>query len=148
VDGSFYGSRQQFAYQLLGVLVVTAYCLVATSLIFLLLRHTIGLRVSPQQEIRGLDSAMHMENDKYTHAAINAMRPGMLPQFNPEIADPASVSLVMSTHGPSDPDSGPRPAGAAAAASTSSQHTRITQLHNPARGDSLGPLSIHQTELH
>lgn len=44
---------------MLGVVVVGAYSAVATSLILLFLRVTVGLRVSIAEEARGLDVGLH-----------------------------------------------------------------------------------------
>lgn len=64
VNGSFYGNAPLFGWQVLAVVVVFAYSAAATSLILLVLRATVGLRVTEAQEKRGLDCALHMEMDK------------------------------------------------------------------------------------
>lgn len=62
--GLFYGGGfHQLGVQLLGVFSIAAYTVVVMSLVFLLLKKTIGLRVSKEEEIGGLDSYEHgLEN--------------------------------------------------------------------------------------
>lgn len=58
--GLFYGGGfKQLGIQLLGVFVIAAYTAVVMTLVFLVLKKTIGLRVSEEEEILGLDSTEH-----------------------------------------------------------------------------------------
>ena len=52
---------EQFITQLIGVIAVGLWCLVATWLITLLVKKTIGLRVTEDEEIEGLDTSIHGE---------------------------------------------------------------------------------------
>jgi|TARA_B100001059_G_C17787273_1_gene557903 ammonium transporter, Amt family len=52
---------EQFITQLIGVIAVGLWCLVATWLITLLVKKTIGLRVTEDEEIEGLDTSVHGE---------------------------------------------------------------------------------------
>jgi Amt family ammonium transporter len=59
-DGLFYGGGfGQLGVQALGAIAVTAFVLVSMGLIFLLIDKTIGLRVSTEEEHRGLDIGEH-----------------------------------------------------------------------------------------
>ena len=55
------GGPGQLGRQALGVLAATAWAFTATYLIARLLDRTIGLRVSAEQEVEGLDSSQHAE---------------------------------------------------------------------------------------
>jgi len=52
---------QQFITQLIGVIAVGAWCLVVTWIIAMIVKQTIGLRVTDDQEIEGLDTSLHGE---------------------------------------------------------------------------------------
>jgi Amt family ammonium transporter len=59
-QGLFYGGGpDQLVSQAIGVVSVAAYVLVATGVLFAALKYTIGLRVSPQEEMEGLDVHEH-----------------------------------------------------------------------------------------
>ncbi len=60
LSGLFYtGSFRQLGLQMLGFAAVAAYAAVMMILCFLLIKKTNGLRVSPEEEIRGLDVTEH-----------------------------------------------------------------------------------------
>ena len=59
-NGVFYcGGFHQLGVQVLGVVCIAAYTAVAMTIVFTILKHTIGLRVSAEEEIMGLDIAEH-----------------------------------------------------------------------------------------
>ena len=59
-SGLFYGGGvNQLIVQFLGVLIVAAWVLVTTGVLFAVLKATLGLRVSEQEEIEGLDVHEH-----------------------------------------------------------------------------------------
>ena len=62
--GLFYGGGvSQLGVQLIGVIAVGAWTAVTISIVFYVIKATIGLRVSPEEEIAGLDSTEHgLEN--------------------------------------------------------------------------------------
>lgn len=60
-DGLFFGNPAQFVTQLITVLVTLIFPFVMTSLILILLKSTIGLRVSEEEEMKGLDISLHNE---------------------------------------------------------------------------------------
>jgi Amt family ammonium transporter len=49
----------QFFDQLIGIGVIAVFCLSSSFLIFFTIKKTIGLRVSPKEEIQGLDNHEH-----------------------------------------------------------------------------------------
>ena len=51
----------QFITQLIGVIAVGVWCFVITWIITLIIKNTIGLRVSDDQETEGLDTSVHGE---------------------------------------------------------------------------------------
>lgn len=58
--GLFYGGGAHFlGIQVLGVLAVAAYIAVVITIVFLAIKHTIGLRVKPEEELAGLDVSEH-----------------------------------------------------------------------------------------
>ncbi|OQS04338.1 Ammonium Transporter (Amt) Family [Thraustotheca clavata] len=69
VGGAFYGHGMQFLYQLAAQCVSAAYSFFATTVILLLLKATIGLRVSEEKEINGIDNLYH-GGQAYGHGHI------------------------------------------------------------------------------
>ena len=59
--GLFYGNPKQFTIQLIAVLVTVAYTAIVTYIIFMIIKVTIGLRVTPEEESTGLDETEHGE---------------------------------------------------------------------------------------
>ena len=45
--------------QLVGIGMVAAYVVVVSSIVWLVLKYTVGLRVSPEEELEGLDEGEH-----------------------------------------------------------------------------------------
>ncbi len=65
-QGLFYGGGIHFfGIQLLGVLSVIAWVAVTMTIVFLIIKHTIGLRVSKEEEIHGLDIEEHGITSSY-----------------------------------------------------------------------------------
>jgi Amt family ammonium transporter len=59
-QGLFYGGgSKQLVSQVIGVVAIAAFVAVTAGLLFLLIKATIGLRVSPEEEIAGLDVLEH-----------------------------------------------------------------------------------------
>jgi Amt family ammonium transporter len=58
-DGAFYGNWTQLLHQVISQLVSVAYTVVVTFLILLVLKYTIGIRVSEEKEIAGVDVSYH-----------------------------------------------------------------------------------------
>jgi len=61
VDGLFAGNPAQLVTQLIGALVVSLYAFVVSWVIFKAINVTIGLRLSSEAEVAGLDSTEHSE---------------------------------------------------------------------------------------
>jgi Amt family ammonium transporter len=60
VNGLFYGGgADQLVSQLIGVVAVFGFVIVTTGILFQVLKHTVGLRVSAEEEIEGLDATEH-----------------------------------------------------------------------------------------
>jgi Amt family ammonium transporter len=55
----FGGGTDQLVSQLIGIVAIIAWTAVTTGILFLVLKHTIGLRVSEQEELEGLDVHEH-----------------------------------------------------------------------------------------
>jgi Amt family ammonium transporter len=60
-DGLFYGNPEQLWIQLVGAVVVIAFSLVVSTILFKLTDKLVGLRVSEEEEIQGLDITQHSE---------------------------------------------------------------------------------------
>jgi Amt family ammonium transporter len=60
-DGLLYGNPSQFITQLIAVVVVAAYSAVITWVLLKVIDAVIGIRVSPEEEQRGLDTTQHGE---------------------------------------------------------------------------------------
>ena len=72
VNGLFFGGGLSlFAVELLGVIAVGAFVFATSSLVWILLKETIGIRVSLEEEIQGLDIGEH-GNSAYPDFAIVA----------------------------------------------------------------------------
>ena len=67
VDGGlFYGGGAHFLLvQILGVVAVAAWVAVTMTIVFWVIKHTVGLRVSEEEEIRGLDIMEHGLTSSY-----------------------------------------------------------------------------------
>ena len=60
LEGLFYtGSFELLAIQILGILAILAWTVVTMTLTFFIIKKTVGLRVSKEEEIKGLDSTEH-----------------------------------------------------------------------------------------
>ena len=58
-DGAFHGSGRQFGLQIYGIVVSAGWSIVGTALVMFLVDKLVGLRVSEQSELVGLDRAEH-----------------------------------------------------------------------------------------
>ena len=87
--GLFYGGGFGFlGVQMLGVLAVCAWVGVAITLVFFLLKKTIGLRVSREEEIDGLDIHEHGLASAYAGFAISdANSAAMVPNENTDLGE-------------------------------------------------------------
>ena len=84
--GLFYGGGLHFlGVEVLGVVTVAAYVAVIITIVFVIIKHTIGLRAEPAEEIAGLDLSEHGLLTSYAGFA-------MLPDTTLEDAAPVIVS--------------------------------------------------------
>jgi Amt family ammonium transporter len=60
-DGLFYGNPGQFLIQVIAVVVTMVFSFVASYILFKILDATMGLRVTPEDEVAGLDITEHQE---------------------------------------------------------------------------------------
>ena len=61
VKGLIYGSTSQLMPQIVGIIAVGIYTIVVTFIIFKIVDALMGIRVSPEEEIQGLDESVHGE---------------------------------------------------------------------------------------
>ena len=61
VTGLIYGDALQLVAQLVSAGALLAWTLIASAIIFIALKHTIGLRISEQDEIVGVDEVEHTQ---------------------------------------------------------------------------------------
>lgn len=76
-DGGLFttGQAGRFLVQLIGTLSIVAFVAICSLVLFLILKHTIGLRVTPAEEIGGLDLPEHGLSSGYAD---------FMPQYTPE----------------------------------------------------------------
>jgi Amt family ammonium transporter len=60
-DGLFFGNAAQFGIQAVSVVATIAFCFIMTFIILKVLDAVIGLRVSEEDEVKGLDLSLHSE---------------------------------------------------------------------------------------
>lgn len=95
VDGLFFGGGfGPLGIQLLGVVVIGAFSFLSSGLVWLVLKKTIGIRVSPEEEVQGLDIGEH-GNVAYPDFALAAetVESGFSPA--PISAAPASQAVPV-----------------------------------------------------
>lgn len=74
INGLFYGGGfSQLGIQLIGIVSILAWTAVTMFIVFKVIDKTVGLRVSPEEEIEGLDSKEHGLTSAYSGFAINDM---------------------------------------------------------------------------
>jgi Amt family ammonium transporter len=61
VDGLFFGNASQVGKQLLGVVVVAGYAFVISWILFKVIHSTLGMRLTDEAEVGGMDYAEHSE---------------------------------------------------------------------------------------
>ncbi len=61
VDGAFFGAAEQFLRQVISIVIAVVFSFVATYIIAIIIDRTMGLRVSEDEERRGLDITLHEE---------------------------------------------------------------------------------------
>ena len=100
IDGLFYGGGfKQLGLQLLGFATVAAWTVVTITIAFLIIKATIGLRVSEEEEIVGLDSTEHGLASAYSGFSIMDVSGTMTMSVNENtslgVSDYAQASETM-----------------------------------------------------
>jgi Amt family ammonium transporter len=86
-QGLFYGGgSSQLVSQLIGVGAVAVFVAVTSGLLFLVIKHTIGLRVSEEEELQGLDVLEHGTSGYGNDVAVPYTPESVLPRRTPESA--------------------------------------------------------------
>ncbi|MGN0819112.1 MAG: ammonium transporter [Christensenellaceae bacterium] len=94
LNGLLYtGDFRQFGVQLLGVVSVVAYTVIAMTVTFMLIKKFHGLRVTAEEEIKGLDSTEHGLPSAYADFASVAVTYGGIAQELP-VAESAVKNVV------------------------------------------------------
>ena len=71
-EGLFYGGGlEQLGLQLMGMIITILWTVVTITIVFFILKKTVGLRVSAEEEIIGLDKLEHGLDSSYAGFAIN-----------------------------------------------------------------------------
>jgi Amt family ammonium transporter len=81
--GAFYGHPEQFLHQFVSQCVAAGYSMVVTAIILLVLKYTVGLRVSEEKEINGMDISYH-GGVAYEHSAHGPSSPNFKAANPPE----------------------------------------------------------------
>ena len=136
VDGGvFYGGGFQFfGVQCLGVAATAVWTAVTITIVFQVLKHTVGLRVSPEEEVKGLDITEHglpsayggfafVYDDTPDGAAVPDAAPGAAPV---PVQEAVPVEVVSAA-----------PAGTAPVSSGGVKMTRVDILCKMERFDAL-----------
>jgi Amt family ammonium transporter len=90
--GLFYGGGlKMLGIQTLGVISVLAWVIITMSIVFLILKHTIGLRASASEEIEGLDATEHGLVSAYADFTI--ISPSDMINMNNEIISVGSETM-------------------------------------------------------
>lgn len=97
VDGGvFYGGGWGLvSVQVLGVVSVAAWVAIAMIIVFQIIKHTVGLRVSVEDEIRGLDSSEHGLASSYSDFALTTSIPGGYAEFVPEVTGSTHIDEAV-----------------------------------------------------
>ena len=94
-NGLFYtGKISFFATQLLGSVVVALVALTVMSLVFLLINATIGLRVSRQEEVEGLDTGEHRFSGAYGDSLVRDMN-DLITEESYEVQELTDKDIVL-----------------------------------------------------
>ena len=94
VDGSalpglFYGGGLKLlGIQALGIVTIVAYVLVAMTIVFQIIKHTIGLRASAEDEILGMDLAEHGLSSAYADFMATT------PAYNGEVSEQVDLTGI------------------------------------------------------
>ncbi len=132
-NGLFYGGGfRQLGVQALGVVTICAYTAVMMTIAFAIIKKTVGLRCSTEEEIRGLDVTEHGLPSAYADFTINDNLLGLPADERSETGDIPEEAAIPVTHVDQ-----PAPAGADLAPASYGKYTKITIVANAGRFDAL-----------
>jgi len=97
--GAFYGNGEQLGIQLLGILITAGWSAVITAIILVILKYTIGIRVSDEDEDAGLDISEHGEALYETQGAMMQVDKGAQPVLQQSL-QPPPPSFMVPAQGP------------------------------------------------
>jgi|UniRef100_K3WDU0 Amt family ammonium transporter len=101
--GAFYGNAEQLLHQFVSQCVAAGYSCVVTFLILMALKYTIGIRVSEEKEVNGVDISYH-GGAAYTNASTHGPASPILKAANPPQTD-FSALMTPATNDSSEPKS-------------------------------------------
>lgn len=101
VGGAFYGNPEQLWHQFVSQCVAAAYSSVVTFIILMALKYTIGIRVSEEKEVNGVDISYH-GGAAYTNQSAHGPSSPVLKAANPPQTD-FSALMTPSTVDTSEP---------------------------------------------
>lgn len=101
VGGAFYGNAEQLWHQFVSQCVAAAYSSVVTFIILMALKYTIGIRVSEEKEVNGVDISYH-GGAAYTNQSAHGPSSPVLKAANPPQTD-FSALMTPATVDTSEP---------------------------------------------
>lgn len=120
--GLFYGGGfKQLGIQLVGFVSVAAWTAVTMFIVFAVIKKTVGLRVSAEEEIKGLDATEHNLPSAYA----DFMQPG----FTPDVIGELPVSITSA----SAPVEKAVPVESYTTSTDESKLTKVVMIFNPAK---------------
>lgn len=94
--GLFYGGGfQQLGIQILGVLAIAAWTVVTMVVLFWAIKHTVGLRVSREEELKGLDAAEHGLASAYAGFVVEGAIPSVMTTSLTDSVDDVSEEIAV-----------------------------------------------------
>ena len=72
-NGSFFGHRIQLGYQLAGTVTISVFAAAGTWAILTVLNHTVGIKMTREQQEQGADESYHGTSLYANHAASRAI---------------------------------------------------------------------------
>lgn len=91
------GDAHLLGIQALGMICVIAWVVVTMTIVFQVIKHTIGLRVTEEEEVLGLDSTEHNLANAYSDFASSPERSVFLGSFADSPAAPSEIPAAPST---------------------------------------------------
>jgi Amt family ammonium transporter len=100
VDGTVYGVDKQILYQLAGIGTIAGFAAAGSFIIITVLKYTIGIKMTKEQQFLGADKSFHGGNNAYFYdeSSYTNVVPGVVPNTPPnslaEIHQETSVELT------------------------------------------------------